>query len=109
MKRKLLFISFLLTLLSQGVDAKTDYSKRAVGPLGQWFEQVKDGKSIDVPILSCLNADQMRFDGFAADFSDYHLNPLLLMMQHAKVEQITQLMGNSSNINTKSLMEEAIQ
>ena len=109
MRRKLLFSLFLMALLSQGVNAKKAYNKRAVGLPGQWFDEVKDGKFIDMPILCCLGADQMPFAWVAGDFSGYHLNPLLLMMQHNKVEQITQLMGNSSNINTKSLMEEAIQ
>ena len=106
MKVKLLFILFLLTLLSQGVEAKT-----TLGSSGQCFEDVKNGSSNDVTTFCSLSGDQNSIDWVAGDIGGYHLNSLLIMMQHAKVKQMKQLqlMGKSCNINTKSLMKEKIQ
>nr|WP_320039473.1 OmpA family protein [uncultured Bacteroides sp.] len=89
MKRKLLFVCFLLALLQGRVNAQTTDDTITVHTANGWYVGASGGVPFGVSTFSSFGADKTRFGWAASAFGGYRFNPVLSLELFAKAGQTT--------------------
>ena len=89
MKRKLLFVCFLLALLPSRANAQTTDDTKTVHTSNGWYVGASGGVPFGVSTFSSFGADKTRFGWAASAFGGYRFNPVLSLELSAKIGQTT--------------------
>ena len=89
MKKKLLFICFLLALLQGRVNAQTTNHTTTVHTANGWYVGALGGVPFGVSTFSSFGADKTRFGWVAGAFGGYRFTPVLSLELFVKAGQTT--------------------